>query len=160
MCTFCASHKQITKRHEVENTYIYAKASFKLNPKSNVTAFIHNFYAAGDINNTVSNQLGTEVDFIYNYKFIKEIGIKEGCSHLFPSEGMEVLKNNIDNNTNNWSWIMVTVKPTLFQKKKINNIILPNEKTVADCSSLYSFFIRQKNISLSTSSIPTFNYIS
>ena len=97
---------------------IYAKSSYKLNPKSSLTAFVHNFSAAGDINSDVSKQLGTELDLIYGYKFTKEIGVKAGYSHLFPSEGMEVLKGNFDNDTNNWGWIMVTIKPTLFTSKK------------------------------------------
>ena len=33
------------------------------------------------------------------------------------SEGMEVLKGNSDGNTNNWGWVMVTIKPTLFTSK-------------------------------------------
>ncbi|MDP2540380.1 hypothetical protein CSC81_02325 [Tenacibaculum discolor] len=96
---------------------LYAKANFKLNSKSGLTAFVHNFSAAADINNSVSNQLGTEVDIVYGYKFTKDIGFKAGYSHLFPSEGMEVLKGNSDGNTNNWAWVMVTIKPTLFTSK-------------------------------------------
>lgn len=96
---------------------LYAKANFKLNSKSGLTAFVHNFSAAADINDTVSNQLGTEVDLVYGYKFTKDIGFKAGYSHLFPSEGMEVLKGNSDGNTNNWAWVMVTIKPTLFSSK-------------------------------------------
>ena len=97
---------------------IYAKANFKLNPKSSLTAFVHNFSAAADINATVSKQLGTEIDLIYAYQYTKEIGFKAGYSQMFASEGMEVLKGNFDNNTNNWGWVMVTVKPTLFTSKK------------------------------------------
>lgn len=96
---------------------LYAKANFKLNSKSGLTAFVHNFSASADINNSVSNQLGTEVDIVYGYKFTKDIGFKAGYSHLFPSEGMEVLKGNSDGNTNNWAWVMVTIKPTLFTSK-------------------------------------------
>ena len=96
---------------------IYAKANFKLNPKSSLTAFVHNFSSEADINSTVSNQLGTEIDLIYSYKFTKEIGIKAGYSQMFASKGMEVLKGNTDDNTNNWGWIMVTIKPTLFSNK-------------------------------------------
>jgi hypothetical protein len=97
---------------------IYAKVNYKLNPKSSLTAFVHNFSAAANINSTVSIQLGTELDLVYGYKFTKEIGIKAGYSQMFASEGMEVLKGNSDNNTNNWGWVMVTIKPTLFTSKK------------------------------------------
>ncbi|MGG6232387.1 alginate export family protein [Tenacibaculum sp. SDUM215027] len=96
---------------------LYAKVNFKLNLKSGLTAFVHNFSAAADINNSVSNQLGTEVDLVYGYKFTRDIDFKAGYSHLFPSEGMEVLKGNSDGNTNNWAWVMVTIKPTLFSSK-------------------------------------------
>ncbi|SEE52036.1 Alginate export [Tenacibaculum sp. MAR_2010_89] len=97
---------------------VYMKVNYKLNPKSSLTTFIHNFSAAADINTTVSKQLGTELDIVYGYKFTKEIGIKAGYSHMFPTEGMEILKGNNDNNTNNWGWVMVTIKPTLFSSKK------------------------------------------
>lgn len=95
---------------------LYAKAKFKLNPKSNLTAFVHNFSAAADINNSVSKQLGTEVDIVYAYKFTKEIGVKAGYSQMFASEGMRALKGNFDN-TNNWGWVMVTINPVLFKSK-------------------------------------------
>ena len=95
---------------------VYVKANFKINKKSNLTAFVHNFSAAADINNTVSKQLGTEVDVVYNYKFTKEIGVKAGYSQMFASDGMKALKSITANNTNNWGWVMVTIKPTLFVK--------------------------------------------
>ncbi len=94
---------------------LYAKANFKLNAKSSFTAFVHSFSAAANINSTVSKNLGIEIDMVYAYKFTKEIGIKAGYSQMFASDGMEVLKANFDNNTNNWAWVMVTIKPTLFQ---------------------------------------------
>ncbi|WP_369048928.1 alginate export family protein [Tenacibaculum sp. UWU-22] len=97
---------------------VYAKANFGLNPKSSLTAAVHNFSAAADINSTVSKQLGTEVDLVYGYTFTKEIGINAGYSQMFAAEGMEALKGNTDGNTNNWGWIMVTIKPTLFTSKK------------------------------------------
>lgn len=97
---------------------IYAKANFKLNTKSSLTAFVHSFSAAADINATISKQLGTELDLVYGYKFTNEIDFKAGYSHMFASEGMEVLKANADDNTNNWGWVMVTIKPTLFTTKK------------------------------------------
>ncbi|QTE21410.1 alginate export family protein [Polaribacter cellanae] len=95
---------------------IYAKANFKLNAKSSLTAFVHQFSAAEDINNTVSKNLGTELDLVYGYNLSKDIKINAGYSQMFASKGMEVLKGNSDGNTNNWGWLMVTIKPTLFSK--------------------------------------------
>ncbi len=97
---------------------LYVKANVKFNPKSALNVGVHNFMAAADLPADESKQLGTEIDFVYSYDFQKNINIKAGYSHLFASDGMEILKNNSDGNTNNWGWIMVTIKPTLFTTDK------------------------------------------
>lgn len=91
----------------------YAKANFKLNKKSNLIAFLHNFSAAANINATASKQLGNELDLVYNYSLTKQINFKVGYSHLFASDSMKILKGNFVN-TNNWAWVMITIKPKLL----------------------------------------------
>jgi hypothetical protein len=93
----------------------YAKANFKLSEKASLTTFLHNFSAAADINATASKQLGNEIDFVYNYNLSKLVNVKAGYSHLFASDSMKFLKGNFDN-TNNWAWVMVTIKPTLLKQ--------------------------------------------
>ncbi|GGX18700.1 alginate export family protein [Aquimarina muelleri] len=93
---------------------LYIKTNIKFNPKSSLNIAAHNFMAAADMPRDNSKQLGTEIDLVYSYNLQKDINIKAGYSHLFASDGMEILKNNSDGNTNNWGWIMVTIKPTLF----------------------------------------------
>lgn len=92
----------------------YIKANAKLNKVSALTFFIHNFSSAANISDTVSRQLGTEIDLVYGYKVSKEVALKFGYSQLFASQGMHVIKSNTDNNINNWGWAMVVIKPTLF----------------------------------------------
>ena len=94
---------------------LYAKANVKMNSKANINLAVHNFFSDVNISNTVSNQLGTEVDLVFSYQYIKEVNFKAGYSQMFASEGLESLKNNFDNNTNNWGWLMVTINPTLFK---------------------------------------------
>ncbi|WP_394971030.1 alginate export family protein [uncultured Croceitalea sp.] len=96
----------------------YVGSVIGLGEKTSLNVRIHNFSAAADLQATDSRQLGVEADFVLNYNFKKDINIKAGYSHLFPSEGMEFLKNNFDDNSNYWAWAMVTIKPTLFQTKK------------------------------------------
>ncbi len=55
---------------------------------------------------------------MYAYKLQKYVSLKAGYSHLFASDGMEILKGNMDGNTNNWGWVMIVIKPTLFQTSK------------------------------------------
>ncbi|WP_299273330.1 alginate export family protein [uncultured Psychroserpens sp.] len=90
---------------------IYAAANFKLNSKSNLRVALHNFSAAADYS---EKQFGNEIDLVYSCKIQKFVTLKAGYSHLFESEGMEILKGNTDGNTNNWGWVMVVIKPTLF----------------------------------------------
>ncbi|SNZ01463.1 alginate export family protein [Flagellimonas pacifica] len=91
---------------------IHAKASFKLNDTSSLNLALHNFSAAADFSN---DQLGNELDIVYSHGIQKYVTLKLGYSHMFESEGMEILKGNFDNNTNNWGWAMLVIKPTLFQ---------------------------------------------
>ena len=96
---------------------IFAKVGAKLGEKSSLTLFAHNFTAQAEIAEDVNKGLGTELDLVYNHKFSKDITIGAGYSQMFASEGMEYLKNNFDGNSNNWAWLMLTIKPTLFTSK-------------------------------------------
>ena len=93
---------------------INLKSNFVLNDKSNLTVAFHNFAAAADLAGSDDKQLGNELDLTYTYKIQKSVTLKAGYSHLFPSDGMEILKGNTDGNTNNWGWVMIIVNPTLF----------------------------------------------
>ncbi|MFC5048465.1 alginate export family protein [Aquimarina hainanensis] len=93
---------------------LYAKAKIALTTKANLLVAIHNFSAAADMPSNGDTQFGNEIDLVYSYKMQKDIAIKAGYSHLFAADGMELLKENTDGNTNNWGWIMLIIKPTLF----------------------------------------------
>ena len=93
---------------------VYIGSTIKTGEKTDFGIRVHNFNAAANMVNNTSKQLGTEADISFNYKFTNAINIKAGYSHMFASKGMEQLKNNFDGNVNNWGWIMVTLKPTLF----------------------------------------------
>jgi len=96
---------------------IYAKISTNLGSKSNLTAFVHSFSSQGEISANVDKGLGTELDLVYSHKLNNDVSIGAGYSQMFASEGLEVIKNNTDGNANNWAWLMVTIKPTLFSSK-------------------------------------------
>ncbi len=96
---------------------IFAEIGTKLGEKSSLTAYLHNFSAQAEIIDGVDKQLGTEIDLVYSHKLNKDVTIGAGYSQMFASEGLEVLKNNVDGNGNNWAWLMLTIKPTLFSSK-------------------------------------------
>lgn len=78
----------------------------------------HIFSAASDISATDDKYLGTEIDFVAGYIITPEADIKLGYSQLFASSSMETLKGGSAEEAQQWAWIMITAKPTLFKSKK------------------------------------------
>ncbi len=104
------------------------KTNFKLGDKSNLVANAHYFMSAASIEDpndatqTISNSLGTEIDLIYVAQLHKSVNLKIGYSQMFATESMVAIKGTGDNTvTNNWAWLMLTFKPTLFESQ-------PNKK--------------------------------
>lgn len=96
---------------------VFVEIGTKLGEKSSLTAYLHNFSAQAEIGQGIEKQLGTEVDLVYTHKLNKDVTIGAGYSQMFASDGLEVLKSNADGNGNNWAWLMLTIKPTLFSSK-------------------------------------------
>lgn len=77
----------------------------------------HLFSADGNImdpqNNTESldSGLGTEVDFHLKYKFSSNTTLSAGYSRMFATESMEALKGGDADESADWFWMMITIKP-------------------------------------------------
>nr|WP_321228414.1 alginate export family protein [uncultured Psychroserpens sp.] len=87
--------------------------------KFSATLVPHVFSSAATVLNSSSkkmdNGLGTELDLVVGYQWTKDVNFKAGYSQLFATETMEVLKGGNSNTTQNWAWLMITVKPSLFK---------------------------------------------
>jgi len=87
-------------------------------------AAIHYFMTAADIidsdGKTNKSALGTEVDLNIGFPLAKGVGMKLGYSHMLPTDNMPLVKggNGSTDETSNWAWMMIVVKPTLFTSKK------------------------------------------
>ncbi len=97
---------------------LYIGTSLKTSEKTGFNLRIHHFSAAAELSSTFVKELGLEADLVFNYNFSPSVNIKAGYSQLFPSGGMQALKNNFDDNANYWGWAMVTIKPVLFTDQK------------------------------------------
>ncbi|ANQ49115.1 alginate export family protein [Flammeovirga yaeyamensis] len=68
------------------------------------------------------NNLGTELDLNANYKFSKYISIQGGWSAMFATDSMQYATGaNAGGDSgkfNNWGWLGLVIKPTLFTTKK------------------------------------------
>ena len=62
-----------------------------------------------------SDGLGTEIDLVLTYNWIKSVAFQAGYSQMFATETMEVLKGGDSSKTNNWAWAMIIIKPSLFK---------------------------------------------
>lgn len=97
---------------------IYAKAVFKTGDKSTLLTKIHYFSANAELTNNADAYLGTELDIVFTQQLMKSVKLNIGYSHMFASDSMSLVKGSRPHdNTNNWAWMMLTIRPTLFSSK-------------------------------------------
>jgi hypothetical protein len=97
---------------------LYAKAVFKTGATSNLLAKVHYFGANAELSNNEDSYLGTEVDLVFTQTLSKDVKLNLGYSQMFASESMSIVKGGLpEDNTNNWAWVQLTFKPTLFTSK-------------------------------------------
>ena len=102
------------------------KTNFKIGENSNLLARVHYFMSPVEIADpndaalTLSSGLGTELDLVYGVKLHKDVKLNIGYSQMFSGESMVEVKGTGDPFvTNNWAWLMLTFKPTLFDTNKV-----------------------------------------
>ncbi|MBB6459065.1 alginate export family protein [Flammeovirga kamogawensis] len=107
---------------------IYLNTQFKIG-KGTLKAQLHQFLAATDVVKSVSSDgvqeivdgnLGTEIDLVYVNKLSPVATLMVGYSQMFATSSMEVLKGGDSGLINNWAFVMLTFKPTLFKTKSAN----------------------------------------
>jgi len=81
---------------------------------------VHRFAATAGIvdvqGNSKNKYLGTELDLGFSYNLAESVNLKGGYSHLFYTSSMAVLKQvSQQNGQSSWAWLMLTVKPVIFQ---------------------------------------------
>jgi len=100
-------------------TDIYLKTKFKLK-KGSLTAHFHEFLTGStqlnDVGEKLSAPMGFEIDLVYGVELSKGVKFNLGFSQLFASETMLDIRPGTET-SNNWAWMMVTFKPTLFKSK-------------------------------------------
>lgn len=102
----------------------HGNISYSFSNKSNFAVNLHKFFAASKIDSDTSKDLGFEIDLVTSYSINEFVGVKAGYSHFFTSKGIESVKNNYDDNSNDWAWIMISIDPVLFtwkENKTTNN---------------------------------------
>jgi hypothetical protein len=100
---------------------LYAGFQYKLSPKSILAATIHQFSLAADIANPLAPEslldksLGTEIDAVFRYNLMPDVGLQAGLSLLFPDDSMAALKAGDQDATQYWGWLMIRIAPELLK---------------------------------------------
>ena len=94
---------------------IYAKVVFSTGEKSSLLLKGHYFSSNADLINNADKYLGTELDIVFTQNLMKGVKFNLGYSQMFAAEGMSLIKGGRPHdNTNNWGWVQLTVKPRLL----------------------------------------------
>ncbi|MFP5469992.1 MAG: alginate export family protein [Bacteroidia bacterium] len=80
---------------------------------------LHAFYAAADIRDkknttnlaAMSASLGNEIDFTLSYKISDDVALQAGYSQILATDSMVALKAGNKNETSNWAYLMVIIRP-------------------------------------------------
>ncbi|TMU56139.1 alginate export family protein [Flagellimonas algicola] len=95
---------------------LYAKVVFATGEKNSLLVKGHYFAANAAFANDEDSYLGTELDLVFNQQLMKYAKINLGYSHMFASESMSLIKGGRPHdNTNNWAWVQLIIKPELFK---------------------------------------------
>lgn len=114
------AHKQAGALYDAGLINLYEKFSFPL-AKGTLNVDFHQFLSPTTIYNAtpekLSAYLGTEIDLVYVLKPAKNVSLFLGYSHMFQTKTMDRIKGatNIAS-IQNWAWVMLQIKPTIFQK--------------------------------------------
>jgi hypothetical protein len=99
---------------------IFAKTTFQAGKKTSVILHAHEFLSHVSIIDpensakNLSSALGAEVDAIFNFEYDKAVNLKVGYSQLFATRSMEAIKGGDKDKLQQWTWLMLTVKPSLL----------------------------------------------
>jgi hypothetical protein len=99
----------------------YLKAKYKAKDNLNFALDIHEFVlpsaVKGNDGSTLTKNLGTEVDFIFNYALTKAVVIEGGycvmkSTETMASPSVKNVKGADDLST--WAYLMISIKPAEF----------------------------------------------
>jgi len=105
---------------------LFARLNYKMNDKHDIELVYHIFSLdkqyipyTGKESVRLDKDLGQEIDFVYTYKYNKNVNFQLGYFVMLPSETLEKLHdyNKGDSKFAQFIYLMATFKPTFFSSK-------------------------------------------
>ncbi len=69
-------------------------------------------------NQELSQSLGSEFDFIFRWEPLKNVILTAGYSFILPTGTMEYIQNLEDSEFSHWAFIMLNLKPVIFESQE------------------------------------------
>ncbi|MCO4821924.1 MAG: alginate export family protein [Flavobacteriaceae bacterium] len=110
---YVGNHRNSVGLLDINATLAYNKDKFSAKLVPHIFSSTAN--VADSSGKIYSDGLGTEIDLVLTYNWIKSVAFQAGYSQMFATETMEVLKGGDSSKTNNWAWAMIIIKPSLFK---------------------------------------------
>lgn len=93
---------------------LYVGGNVKPANNLNINAAYHYYAIATDLSYLNTMTLGHSVEFTGSYAFNKLVSVSAGYTFMQGSETMEQLNRASEKRQLHWAWLMLSVKPTLF----------------------------------------------
>lgn len=97
----------------------YLKGKYKVSDKLMLSADLHQFNSASEVNGFSSKNLGQEINLVGGYALTKQIGFEAGYARYFTTSLLtSPLVKNVANAkpSANWAYLMINVKPEFLFK--------------------------------------------
>jgi hypothetical protein len=110
---YVGNHSNSVGLHDYYMHLNYSRKNFTCSVQT------HYFEADGNVIHpesgaTMSKRLGTEVDFVFQYKLSDEVRFDAGYSQFLSSNTLQALKGGSKETIQNWAWFMISLKPVFY----------------------------------------------
>lgn len=95
---------------------IQLNVGFKVNPRFDMSLAYHCFNSSDAVSNNGEKEhyLGSEIDWQFNWKVMKDVTLLGGYSVMCPTENMQLIKGGNYKSWQDWAWISINVSPRIF----------------------------------------------
>jgi len=96
---------------------LYVSGNVKPVNNLNINTAYHYYAIATNLDYVNTKTLGHSIELTSSFAFSKAVSVSAGYTFMKGSETMELLNKVSEKRHLHWAWLMLSIKPTLFQTK-------------------------------------------